>query len=278
MLMVAMERSYTLTFAMQSCTTTGSWNVFLTRGAKLGRGCRTHCGPPHLDKRSPITPHGVVPGSSLSTACSAGKGSGVSLSNIRHSRIIARAIWDDAVRLGDVCIDATCGRGSDALYLARLAGKTGVVHALDIQEQAIDETRRRFAEARNDSDSIAELHAICRSHTDFTGLARVQECSVSAVTYNLGWYPGYGADKSVITTPETTIKSLAAVADSVRIGGVITVMGYIGHPGGSEEAEAVGEWAAALDTTSWSATYIAYPNRAQAPRLFVLERVGNIRQ
>jgi hypothetical protein len=203
-----------------------------------------------------------------------GLSNGIALSNIRHSRVIARALWEDAVRSGDVCIDATCGRGSDALYLARLAGKGGIVHALDIQLQAVEETRRRFSESFGNDDTIAELNAVQRSHTDFSGLSRVEEGTVSAVTYNLGWYPGDGADKGVITRTETTITSLHAVSGLVRSGGVVTVMAYVGHVGGLEEAEAVENWASKLDKHSWSTTCISYPNRAHAPRLFVFQRVG----
>jgi hypothetical protein len=214
--------------------------------------------------RTTCTTRGSLPGLS----------NGIALSNIRHSRVIARALWDDAVQSGDVCIDATCGRGSDALYLARLAGKEGIVHALDIQPQAIEETRRRFAESFGDDDTIAEVNAVQRNHTDFSGLSRVDGGTVSVVTYNLGWYPGDGADKSVITRTETTIMSLHAVSGLVRIGGVVTVMAYVGHVGGLEEAEAVDDWASRLDKHSWSTTCISYPNRANAPRLFVFQRVG----
>ncbi len=38
------------------------------------------------------------------------------------------------VRPGDLCIDATAGRGYDTAYLAGLTGETGRVLAFDIQQ------------------------------------------------------------------------------------------------------------------------------------------------
>ncbi len=39
-------------------------------------------------------------------------------------------------------IDATCGNGFDTLFLCRTAGENGHVKAFDIQEQAIERTRK----------------------------------------------------------------------------------------------------------------------------------------
>ena len=40
------------------------------------------------------------------------------------------------VKSGDVCIDATAGRGRDTLFLCELVGEEGKVFAFDIQEEA----------------------------------------------------------------------------------------------------------------------------------------------
>ena len=46
-----------------------------------------------------------------------------------------------SVRPGDLCVDATAGRGRDTALLCRLTGKAGRVLAFDIQEEAIRQTR-----------------------------------------------------------------------------------------------------------------------------------------
>ena len=45
---------------------------------------------------------------------------------------------------GDICIDATAGNGHDTLLLAELVGASGSVIAFDIQEQAVQETKRKI--------------------------------------------------------------------------------------------------------------------------------------
>ena len=42
---------------------------------------------------------------------------------------------------GEICIDATAGRGRDTLFLCELVGEGGKVFAFDIQEEAINSTR-----------------------------------------------------------------------------------------------------------------------------------------
>ena len=53
--------------------------------------------------------------------------------------IINRVI-DEKVKEGDICIDATAGRGNDTLHLCRLVGDSGHVTAFDIQQDAVDST------------------------------------------------------------------------------------------------------------------------------------------
>ncbi|MFQ9871933.1 MAG: hypothetical protein ACLRVT_02585 [Oscillospiraceae bacterium] len=45
------------------------------------------------------------------------------------------------VQSGDLCIDATAGRGHDTALLCRLCGPAGQVLAFDIQPEAVQSTR-----------------------------------------------------------------------------------------------------------------------------------------
>ena len=51
---------------------------------------------------------------------------------------------------GDICIDATAGNGHDTLLLAELVGASGSIIAFDIQEQAVQETKRCMWICRTD--------------------------------------------------------------------------------------------------------------------------------
>ena len=52
--------------------------------------------------------------------------------NVRVTTL-AHQIWRQVLREGDTAIDATCGRGSDSLWLANAVGPKGTVYAFDIQ-------------------------------------------------------------------------------------------------------------------------------------------------
>ena len=54
---------------------------------------------------------------------------------------IAHLFLEKHIKLGDTVIDATCGNGHDTLFLANLVGNEGIVHAYDIQEQAIKNSK-----------------------------------------------------------------------------------------------------------------------------------------
>ena len=55
--------------------------------------------------------------------------------------------WQERIRPGMTCVDATAGRGRDAELLCRLIGEGGRLYAFDIQEEAIASTRERLAAA-----------------------------------------------------------------------------------------------------------------------------------
>ena len=57
---------------------------------------------------------------------------------------MAHAFLAEVVSKEDTVVDATMGNGHDTLFLAQLARQ---VYAFDIQEQAVEKTRQRLAEA-----------------------------------------------------------------------------------------------------------------------------------
>ena len=63
---------------------------------------------------------------------------------------MAHAFLTEVVSKEDTVVDATMGNGHDTLFLAQLARQ---VYAFDIQEQAVEKTRQRLAEAGLDNAS-----------------------------------------------------------------------------------------------------------------------------
>lgn len=140
-----------------------------------------------------------------------------------------------ALAPGDLAVDATCGNGHDTLHLARLVGPQGTVVAIDIQADALAETRHRL-ESEGLEDGRARLIHGCHTRLgDF-----LKPASAALVMFNLGYLPG--GDHSLTTGAETTAIALDAAALALRPGGLLMVTCYPGHPEGAREADAVEEW------------------------------------
>ena len=183
----------------------------------------------------------------------------------------AHLLADRAIRRGDLAVDATVGNGHDTLFLARSVGPGGRVIGFDIQQEALDETRRRIQADASDT-SLRLIHA--GHETMATHLGENAYGTVSAVMFNLGYLPG--GDHSMTTTSETTWSALDASVKLLRPGGVITVVAYTGHEGGEEEAYAVESWASALPEASFRTLSYRFVNQpGDPPRLYAVEkRVG----
>ena len=172
------------------------------------------------------------------------------------------AILRDHVHPGDVAVDATAGNGHDTVALARLVGPSGHIYAFDIQSEALESTQRRLVD--EELSNVTLVHA---SHARIH--ERVHESDVgamAAVAFNLGYLPN--GDHTVTTLPATTVEGVQSAHASLRPGGVITVLAYVGHEGGLAEAERVER---ALDELSgeWIRRDPPHPSR---PRLLARRR------
>lgn len=182
----------------------------------------------------------------------------------------AHALAARAVEPGGLAIDATVGNGHDTLFLARQVGDTGRVLGFDVQEEAIEQTRRRL-----ESEGVeASVHLIHEGHETMKNhLETSHQGDVQAVMFNLGYLPG--GDHSVITRPKTTLQALEDSSTILRPGGVITIVVYSGHEGGAEEAEAVRKWASALPQHTFTALSYGYINHGNdPPQLIAVEKTG----
>jgi SAM-dependent methyltransferase len=202
---------------------------------------------------------------------------------------------------GQRCIDATAGRGRDTLLLAELVGAGGAVLAVDLQLEAIQATGARLAEARAGQEAerqrepgeagaleatagpsrievprgFAAVQLLHANHAQLLELAGPSWWGTTqALVFNLGYLPG--ADKRVITRPESTLLALEAAPRLLAPGGVLAIVVYPGHPGGAEEALAVERWLGTA--TERYFRWLTETDRADgtypptAPRLLAVER------
>lgn len=213
----------------------------------------------------------------------------VILTNSRTTDM-AHALWRAVLREGDVAVDATAGNGWDTLTLAELVlgdddadpRRGGRVVAFDVQAPALDATRARLDAALSPARA-SRVQLVLASHADMERHVLPGDGDrgdgdlgdgdgVGVVCFNLGYLPGVGSDKSVVTLPESTLEAARAAIRLLRPGGVLTIVGYTGHDGGREEVDAVMRLVSELDPREYTATTHAIVNRDNCPQLIAVHR------
>lgn len=175
----------------------------------------------------------------------------------------------ERLKPGDTAIDATVGTGHDTLFLADCVGEEGQVYGFDIQADAL-----AAAEARLEGSQLEDRVALLRhGHEEMAAyLPENLAGRVAAVMFNLGFMPG--GDRGILTRAETTVPALDQSCQLLAPGGLITIVMYLGHPGGPEEAEAVLRWAQGLDQGAYAAfQYRLVNQRNTPPELIGVERL-----
>lgn len=178
---------------------------------------------------------------------------------------LAHELVRRVVSVGDTVVDATVGNGHDTAFLAGLVGEEGKVVGFDIQQEACDSTWQRLV----DGDLDGRCEIFCESHVR---IADRVSSPVSAVLFNLGYLPG--GDKTLTTEEHSTVEALTGACRVLAPHGLIAVMCYVGHAGGSDEACAVERWASELARESWRVfKYLAVNAPNDPPFLLVIERM-----
>jgi len=181
----------------------------------------------------------------------------------------AQVILSSRLRSGDHVVDATAGNGHDTLFLTKQVLPGGHVYAFDVQEQAIESTRRHLIENGLSEADFTVIHQ-GHEHLDERLPAHLKG-QIKAFMFNLGYLPG--GSKSLITQRETTLSALSQATDWLSEDGMLTVIAYPGHEGGREEGAAVEEWMAALPTNHFEVQKLAFVNfRVTTPYCMVVRK------
>ncbi len=170
---------------------------------------------------------------------------------------ISRKLIASKVCEGDICIDATAGRGNDTAYLCSLVGETGKVTAFDIQKEAIDST----AELLREKGFSQRAELICASHTEMEKYA--EKGTVSCITFNFGWLPR--GDHGIHTMKETSIEAVRQALKLIKDGGLISMILYYGRDTGFEEKDALLEYVKTIDSDRFTVITAEFSNRPNCP-------------
>ncbi len=190
----------------------------------------------------------------------------------------AHQLLAEVVPSGGLVVDLTAGRGQDTLALYRMVGDSGQVVAFDVQPEALAATQTRLRQAGVQArqpiapgrrlEAQAGVDLLCCSHAQ---LARTVPGALQGIIGNLGYLPG--GDKQIITRLDSTLSALEQACTGLDYGGRVAIVVYPGHAGGAEEAQAVGDFFAALDEQFFQVLALRVANRSQAPGLFVAEKL-----
>ncbi|MDN7246063.1 class I SAM-dependent methyltransferase [Planococcus shenhongbingii] len=168
-----------------------------------------------------------------------------------------KSLLEQTVRPGDIVIDATAGNGHDTYFLAGLTGESGKVFAFDIQQEAIDATRKR-------TEEFTHVELIHDSHAK---ISEYVSAPIAAAVFNLGYLPK--GDHRIITRAQSTLTAMEQCLSLLKEQGLLLVVIYSGHDGGSEERDAVMEFVQDLPQVSYDVLKYEFINQRHSPPFLV---------
>lgn len=199
---------------------------------------------------------------------------------IGHLKVI-KQIWPQVIRPPAIVIDATCGNGNDAEFIASLLQMdapqeptlSSSLYCIDLQQDALLNSKDRLLKIVHPTN-LPNLHFLQQSHETFP--SEIKPDTVSMICYNLGYLPGLRRkdDSFVRTDRDTTITSLSNAIPLLKENGLLSVTAYLMHEGGEEEANAVRDFMASLPEADWR-VYAHFPlNRPKSPHLYLAYKIG----
>lgn len=176
----------------------------------------------------------------------------------------AKTLLETAITPGDIVVDATLGNGHDSVFLASLVGEQGHVYGFDIQEEALLNSQRHLEE----SQLLNRVTLFKKGHE------QISECippahhgKVTAAIFNLGYLPG--GNKSIVTKPTTTISALEQLLSIMAPEGMIVIVIYHGHTGGSIERDHLLQYVKTLDQKKADVLRYDFINQANDPPFII---------
>lgn len=173
---------------------------------------------------------------------------------------LAHGFLHSHVHSGDLCIDATAGRGFDTAVLCELVGDEGKVLAFDIQQDAVDSTKQLLAE-----NGFSNAEVYLDSHANLASYA--ESGSVSCIVFNFGWLPR--GSHEIYTHADSSIAALNAGLKLLKVGGAMSLCIYYGGANGFSERDALLEYFKTLDSTYYTVLQCQFPNRTGCPPFVV---------
>lgn len=165
---------------------------------------------------------------------------------------------------GGFAVDATCGNGHDTLLLSNIAGESGRVYSIDIQNEAIKRSELLIKE-KGVYDNVTFFNI---SHNEMDS---VINGNPDCIVFNLGFLPG--GDKSITTVSEVTLNAVEKGLRILTKGGLLLIAVYHGHKAGMAEKEAIEIFTENLNQKNYNCSKVEFVNQINNPPiLYVIEK------
>lgn len=179
---------------------------------------------------------------------------------LTNSLNISHEMVSKVVQPGDIVVDATMGNGNDTMFLAKLVGDVGKVYAFDVQQLALDNTKKRLY----DAGLLERAELILEGHQN---IGKYVPQGIKAVMFNLGYLPK--GDHNIGTKAETTIAAIEKSLELLCREGIIMLVIYYGGDSGFDERDAVMEYFKTLDCKKYTVLVQNFVNQVNCPPIAV---------
>ena len=165
---------------------------------------------------------------------------------------------------GEVAVDFTMGNGHDTEFLCKAVGPQGHVYAFDIQELAVESTKKRLT----DAGLIDRATLILDSHSN---ASKYINKPLKASMFNLGYLPGSGR-KDITTMRSTTLPAVEFAIGNTAPDGIVLIAIYPGHEEGDAEGKMLYEMLSEYPRWSICCSIFRILNSPTSPYFYIIEK------
>lgn len=157
------------------------------------------------------------------------------------------------------CVDATCGRGEDTLFISNLLNDNGHIDAFDIQMDAINSTKQKLID-----NNITNVDLFNQSFTT------INPENYDLFVFNLGYLPG--GNKTITTMHEDSLYIIRKIIDYIplNLNSLLVIAVYPGHEEGKLESDVIDELIKNLDSKIYLVSKYQNYNQNNPPYLVTI--------
>lgn len=188
------------------------------------------------------------------------------INKLNNAISIVHDLMEERIRPGNIVLDGTVGNGNDIMYMSKLIGKTGKAYGFDIQNTAIENTRKLL------STLDYKNFILIKDGHEFVD--KYVEEPLDFIVYNLGYLPR--GDKTIKTKAHTTKISIEKSLNLLKRDGMICIVAYPGHEGGMEEQLVIQDLLSRLNQKNFNVLELKFINQKNSPPiLYIIQKINS---